>query len=71
MLVNPLPAIVEYLGPDYPLYFDTLDEAAAKALDFALLQAAHEYLLACPIRPKLAPAYFLDSFANSAIYRKL
>ncbi len=71
VLVNPLPAMVEYLGPDYPLYCDTLEEAAAKALDFGLVEAAHQYLLTCPIRPKLAPDYFLDSFANSVIYRNL
>jgi len=44
ILVNPLPAVVEYLGHDYPLYFETLEEAAWKAENEALVLAAHEYL---------------------------
>lgn len=30
VLVNPLDAVVEYLGVDYPLHFDNLAEAALK-----------------------------------------
>ena len=45
VLVNPLPAVVEYLGPHYPLYYDTLEEAAAKAQDEAQLRLGWQYLL--------------------------
>lgn len=48
LLVNPLPPVVEYLGPDYPFYFQTLDEAAEKARDRDLVGQTHEYLKACP-----------------------
>jgi hypothetical protein len=44
ILVNPLPAVVEYLGEAYPLYFRDLDEAAAKASNFDLVSEAHFYL---------------------------
>ena len=27
LLINPLPAVVEYLGRDYPLYYSSLEEA--------------------------------------------
>lgn len=69
LLVNPLPAVVEYLGDDYPLYFTTLDEAAAKAQDMALLDAAHRYLLACETRGKLSADYFRASVENSEVYK--
>jgi tetratricopeptide (TPR) repeat protein len=68
LLVNPLPAVVEYLGPDYPLYFTSLDEAAAKALDAALIVATHRYLLRCETRQKLSGAYFRRSVEQSEVY---
>lgn len=43
LLVNRLPAIVEYLGEDYPLYFDNLEHAAA-LLTERKLREAYAYL---------------------------
>ncbi|MFN8643026.1 MAG: hypothetical protein U0802_15745 [Candidatus Binatia bacterium] len=40
LLVNRHPAVVEYLGPDYPLYFDDLAHAA-RLLDLAALRRGH------------------------------
>ncbi len=71
LLVNPLPAVKEYLGKDYPMYFNTLSEAAAKALDTSLILETHEYLKSCATRQKLSAAYFLDSFCNSDVYRSI
>jgi hypothetical protein len=53
VLVNRLPAVVEYLGEEYPLYYKDLDEAAVKAADFDLISDAHVYL-------KNLDASFLD-----------
>ncbi len=69
LLINPLPAIVEYLGPDYPFYFTTLDEAAEKALDLDLIEATHRYLLTFPLRARLEPTYFMESFRTSEVYQ--
>jgi len=69
LLINPLPAVVEYLGADYPLYFDSLTEAAQKALDLKLIADAHHYLKQCPTRAKLDGQYFLDSIVNSEVYQ--
>lgn len=44
VLVNPLPAVVEYLGPDYPLYYHSLEEAAQLAINNVRLHGAHVYL---------------------------
>jgi hypothetical protein len=71
ILVNPLPAVVEYLGRDYPLYFETLEEAAWKAENEALVLAAHEYLNVWAIREKLTRAHFLEMFVSSEIYQQL
>lgn len=71
LLVNPLPAVVEYLGEAYPLYFNDLDEAAEKALDLDLIERAHDYLKVCPTRARLDRDYFLRTFKNSEVYRSL
>ncbi|MCC6475163.1 MAG: FkbM family methyltransferase, partial [Burkholderiales bacterium] len=44
LLVNRAPAVWEYLGPQYPLYYSFYAEAVEKAADLALVRAAHEYL---------------------------
>ncbi len=71
LLVNPLPAVVEYLGENYPLYFTTLPEAAEKALDTSLVLQAHNYLKSCATRDKLTAEYFLQSFIESQIFQTL
>jgi hypothetical protein len=71
LLVNRIPPVVEYLGADYPFYFDSLEEAAAKALDFDLVQRTHEYLLTCPTRARLSPTAFLAEFRASEVYQHL
>ncbi len=71
LLVNPLPAVVEYLGADYPFYFHTLEQAAAKALDIDLIRETHLYLKHSDARAKLSADYFLESVRNSEVYRNL
>lgn len=44
ILVNKLDAVVEYLGEDYPFYYDTFDEAAEKLNDIDQIRAAYDYL---------------------------
>jgi hypothetical protein len=44
ILVNPLPAVVEYLGEGYPLYYKTLEEAAQLLICDEALKSAHHYL---------------------------
>jgi len=70
VLVNPLPSVVEYLGPEYPLYFATLAEAGQKAEDRGCVRAAHEYLCTMPKHPFTAE-HFCRSLAESEWYRSL
>lgn len=44
LLVNKLPAVIEYLGEDYPFYFNTIDEASQKLIDNNLILETHSYL---------------------------
>jgi hypothetical protein len=71
LLVNPIEPVIEYLGPDYPFYFNSIEEAAAKAADSALIYRTHEYLCDHPIKKKMTARYFLKSFATSPIYESL
>jgi hypothetical protein len=71
LIVNRIPSVVEYLGADYPLYYDTLEEAAEKVLDFDTVLRAHEYLLACPTRRRLSQEAFLADFRSSEVFGKL
>ena len=70
VLVNPLPSVVEYLGPEYPLYFATLEEAGKKAEDIGCIRAAHEYLHVLPKHPFTAE-HFRRSLAESEFYRSI
>jgi hypothetical protein len=44
IFVNKLNAVVEYLGEDYPLYYDTQDELISKINNLSKIKMAHEYL---------------------------
>jgi hypothetical protein len=71
ILVNPLEAVVEYLGPDYPFYFNDLDEASRKLNDMDLVKKTHCYHLDHPLKKNLTPDYFRQSFVESPIYQSL
>lgn len=66
-----LPSAVEYPGANYPVYFHSLEEAAARACRFDLVQEAHRHLMANPLRPRLASEVFLEEFQQSAVYRNI
>ena len=70
VLVNGLPSVREYLGEEYPLFYETMEEAAAKAMDAAAVYAAHEYLRRMDTGWLSAEAFCRD-IADSEIYRSL
>lgn len=71
ILINPHPAVIEYLGPDYPFYFNSLEEAAQKAENFDLIKKTHEYLLNLKTREKLTGEAFVGAIVSSEIYKSL
>jgi hypothetical protein len=71
VLVNRIEPVEEYLGKNYPLYYETLEQASLMLQNMQLLERAHQYLLTCPMRSKLTAKAFLDSFVQSEIYQSL
>jgi hypothetical protein len=71
LLVNPHPAVIEYLGPDYPLYFDDLAHAAS-LLNIADLRRGHEYLCrSAALKDRVRFESFRRAVTESAIYQSL
>ena len=71
LIVNRLPGIEEYLGVDYPLFYDTLEEATTLLKNAEKLQSAIHFLKESPMKWKLTRESFLQKFTNTAIYRYL
>jgi hypothetical protein len=61
IVIKKLPGSLEYLGENYPLYFDTLDEAESKIKDANLIIASHLYLKNMD-KKKLSISHFLREF---------
>jgi hypothetical protein len=70
ILINRLPATVEYLGESYPLFYDNLKEAEEKLNSSEAIKHAHLYLKNMS-KDKLTIDYFIESFVNSEIYVNL
>lgn len=70
ILVNRHPAAKEYLGGDYPFFYDNLKEAAAFAEDHGRITAAYMYLRDMD-KEKFTQEYFYKSFINSEVYQSL
>jgi hypothetical protein len=70
ILLNPLPAVKEYIGNDYPLYFKNLDEAGQKIADLDQIFAAHKYLLKLD-KTKFSGEKFFSDFVSSRTYQSL
>jgi glycosyltransferase involved in cell wall biosynthesis len=71
ILINRLPGVVEYLGDDYPFYYESIQEAERKLQQIDLIRQTSDYLKDAPIKRRLTGDYFLASMQNTAIYRSL
>lgn len=71
LVINRLVGVEEYLGADYPLFYETLDEAAQFLRDDERLIAGSRHLAALPIQNELTASGFLDNLQRTAIYREL
>ena len=70
-LVRRLPPTEEYLGRDYPLFFDDLAEASRKARDIALIAKAHGHMRALHESGRFSGEGFVRDVEASFVYRKL
>jgi hypothetical protein len=71
IVVKRHPAVVEYLGLEYPLYFTDIEEAAKIAEDFDRVNSAYLYLRNYPLRERLSATRFLEEFTQSIVYQTL
>ena len=71
LLINKHPATLEYLGEDYPFYFDNLEEASRKVQDFILIKETHQYLMSFEKRKQITIEYFKEQLINNKIYKSL
>lgn len=71
ILINPLPAVIEYLGEDYPFYFTTMGEAAKKLQDQSLIKDTSDYLTTSGVVEKVTGEFFLKTLKNGEIWKSL
>ena len=70
LLVNYHPAVVEYLGEDYPFYYLTQAGANKKINDVELIKLTHDYL--CNMDKRfLTIEHFMHEFEYSDLYNNL
>lgn len=70
LLVNHHPAVVEYLGKDYPFYYLTQAGANKKINDESLIKETHDYL--CNMDKRfISIEHFMHQFEYSDIYNNL
>ena len=71
VVVNRLPGVEEYLGVNYPLFYNTLSEASAMLGNSEKLTEATHYLAKHFETNPLTSERFIKEFTSSAIYRAL
>lgn len=67
ILCPPSRAVMDYLGPEYPLYFQSYEEARELLTDRDSLRKANQYLLDRDTRRQLSAGKFLMGVSNSDI----
>ena len=70
ILVNPLDAVIEYLGKDYPFYYNSMEEATKKANDPYLIRKTYFYLKKKD-KTFLTIEHFISSLRNLKIFQSL
>lgn len=70
LVVNRLPPVEDYLGKDYPLFYDTIEEASEKIRDQDLVFAAHHYLSRMNV-DRFTEDGFIKAFDESIINQRL
>jgi hypothetical protein len=71
VLVNRLPAIEEYLGKEYPLFYNNLQEAEGLLADEENIKKAKHYLDQPFLKERINSSNFLNAVKNSSILKSL
>ena len=70
LLINKIPAVEEYLGADYPLYYSSLCEAEYKLQQKNLIIDGHHHLMASQVRNEITPQAFVQRITSTATYER-
>lgn len=70
LLINRLPAVEEYMGKNYPLFYDNLEEACEMLKKYSLIYEGYLYLKGLD-KNRLSMDRFIDSIGQSQIYKSL
>lgn len=70
LLVNCHPAVVQYLGEDYPFYYNSMETANRKINDIDLIIETHEYLKNMD-KSRFDINTFIKEFEESKIYQDI
>lgn len=71
ILVRKHNAVVDYLGTEYPFYFETIQEASEKINDENLVEITYNYLTTLRTKKFLTKDYFLNTIKKGIIYNSL
>jgi hypothetical protein len=70
--VNRIPAIEEYIGNDYPLLFNTMNELECMLVNKELIHSAYEYLVKHQeLKDRLTMQSFVEDILNSPITKAI
>jgi hypothetical protein len=61
IVVNKIPPVVEYLGNDYPLYFNDIEEAQEIIKDMTLIEKGYLYISNCINKEKFTGQEFINN----------
>lgn len=70
VIVNRLPGLCEYLGEEYPLFYESFEQAQHLATDNEMISRASDHLKGLD-KTRYSPEYFISSLAGSSVYRSL
>lgn len=65
ILINRIGGVPEYLGEEYPFYYQSFIEAAEKLKSMELIAEVHQYLRELPIKRNLSADHFRRSIVES------
>lgn len=71
ILVKKHPAVIDYLGNEYPFYFESVQEATEKINNRSLIEKTYEYLTTLKTKRFLTGDHFFNSIKNGKIYNSL
>ena len=69
IMLNKIAANVEYMGKNYPLFYESIDEANAKISDFELIQYTSDYLKKMD-KTRFTMASFIETLSCVDIHKR-